>query len=92
MVSSRGKKSEEPIKLPTFETIDEAAEWAETHDTAPYFNSMEDVPPFELERSLESLKGGEAEVGHRLARQKGIQGGAGGVAVVPGVFGRAEGH
>ena len=36
--------------LPEFQTIAEAAEWAETHDTAPYFDSMADVPPFELER------------------------------------------
>ena len=37
-------------RLPAFPTIDEAAVWAETHDTAPYFDEMEDVPPFEAER------------------------------------------
>jgi hypothetical protein len=41
--------SEDQIKMPTFETIAEASEWAETHDTAPYFDSMEDEPPFELD-------------------------------------------
>ncbi len=37
---------------PEFKTIAEAADWAETHDTAPYFDSMEDVAPFEGERSI----------------------------------------
>jgi len=37
-------------QLPAFQTIDEAATWAETHDTALYFDDMEDVPPFEAER------------------------------------------
>ena len=37
-------------QLPAFQTIDEAATWAETHDTVPYFDDMEDVPPFEAER------------------------------------------
>jgi hypothetical protein len=37
-------------ELPAFQTIEEAATWAETHDTAPYFDEMEDVPPFQVER------------------------------------------
>ena len=37
-------------KFPKFETIEEAAAWAETHDTAPYFDEMEDVPSFQFER------------------------------------------
>jgi hypothetical protein len=37
-------------ELPAFQTIEEAAAWAETHDTAPYFDQMEDVPPFQAER------------------------------------------
>jgi hypothetical protein len=37
-------------KPPTFHTIKEAAEWAEAHDTALYFDQMEDVPPFDAER------------------------------------------
>ena len=37
-------------KLPKFETIEEAAAWAETHDTAPYFDEMEDVSSFQFER------------------------------------------
>ncbi len=39
-------------KPPTFQTIKEAADWAETHDTAPYFDQMEDVPPFDAERPV----------------------------------------
>ena len=37
-------------KLPAFQSIDEATAWAETHDTAQYFDDMEDVPSFEAER------------------------------------------
>jgi hypothetical protein len=37
-------------QLPAFQTIDEAAAWAETHDTAQYFDDMEDAPSFEAER------------------------------------------
>lgn len=37
-------------KLPKFTTIEEAATWAETHDTAPYFDEMEDVPSLQIER------------------------------------------
>lgn len=37
-------------KLPEFETIEEAAAWAETHDTAPYFDEMEESPPFQAAR------------------------------------------
>jgi hypothetical protein len=62
----------EQPKLPTFENIAEAAEWAETHDTAPYFDSMEDVPPFDLDRELRSRKGRKAKIRHRPSRQKGI--------------------
>ncbi len=37
-------------KLPSFKNIEQAAVWAETHDTAPYFDSLEDVPAFQAER------------------------------------------
>jgi len=37
-------------QLPGFKTIDEAATWAETHDTAQYFDDMEDEPSFQVER------------------------------------------
>lgn len=37
-------------KLSAFQTVAEAAAWAETRDTAPYFDEMEDVPSFEVER------------------------------------------
>jgi hypothetical protein len=36
--------------LPPFQTLEEAAAWAETHDTAPYFDDMEEVPPVQTER------------------------------------------
>jgi hypothetical protein len=38
---------EKPLK---FQTIKEAAEWAEAHDTSPYLDQLEDVPPFDAER------------------------------------------
>jgi hypothetical protein len=37
-------------QLPAFQTIDEAADWAERHDTAQFFDDMEDVTSFEVER------------------------------------------
>ena len=33
-----------PKKLPAFETVDEAVEFFETHDTAPYLDDMESGP------------------------------------------------
>lgn len=33
-----------PKTLPAFETIDDAVEFFETHDTAPYLDQMEDGP------------------------------------------------
>lgn len=39
-------------KLPKFKNIQQAAEWAETHDTAPYFDEMEDAPGFHATRPL----------------------------------------
>lgn len=43
--------SQDQLKLPAFKNIEEAAEWAETHDTAPYFDLMEDGPTFEFDRN-----------------------------------------
>jgi len=37
-------------ELPAFQTIEEASAWTETHDTAPFFDQMEDVPSFQAER------------------------------------------
>ena len=38
--------------LPEFDSIAEAAEWADTHNTAPYFDSMEDELSFDADRSF----------------------------------------
>ena len=41
-------------EIPSFQNVQEAAAWAETHDTAPYFDALEDAPPFHLQRPRRS--------------------------------------
>lgn len=44
-------------KLPEFATEEELAAWVDTHDTAPYFDEMEDVEePFVVTRTQFATK------------------------------------